>query len=449
MTATAPSSIIAPKQHATAMLAGVASDEAVVLAALLESQAFGVRYAGRLDSSMFSDPLHRALADHALQQIRVHGCASWQCAAQDIAAEGRYAMHDIAGEVVEVLQWHPQGGPASSKATMAVERLLGQQRERELREQAQSIAASANSDDASSIIAYMERAVSGYRTHRPDATLRLADTLKTDPADDADTVIETGIDWLDDLLPSGGLGCGELVPIAGDPGTGKTALALQVALSAIDKHDNLSVVWGMGEMHERALRNRALQCLSGLTLGVLRRPWSELSPLQESAKREAIAALQCIGERLHILPAPLTPSRIEAAIVANDARLLIVDYVQLCQPDKPGSSRRDDIDSVIKSFCAMAQRHDIAVMAISNMSKGSGAQRDIYSAFKETSELAFAADAAYVGEWLNVHDDDAKRGSLPNVVDVRWRCLKARHGAQRDIFTRFNRPIQQFSGVQS
>ena len=182
-------------------------------------------------------------------------------------------------------------------------------------------------------------------------------------------------------------------------------------------------------------------------MNILRRPWAELTPLQEQSKRTAIEVLRDIGDRFHFVKAPLTPAIIENGIIATDARFVVIDYLQLMRLERSTTSRRDEIDGVIRELQRIAQSREVALFIISDMPKGPERGRDIFSAFKESSEIPYAADLAYVGELMTETPEGADPYDLPDVVDINWRCLKARNGQPKSIRTRFKRYCQQFQGM--
>ena len=123
----------------------------------------------------------------------------------------------------------------------------------------------------------------------------------------------------------------------------------------------------------------------------------------------------------------------------------MIDYLQLCKPDHPGNTRRDEVDDVVRELTRISQQHQVVLFLISDQAKGAGSnvRRDIFTAFKESSEIAFAADLAFVGEMLT----EAEGDDLPDDVSIRWRCLKARNGQPQSMVVNFNRPLQQMTGV--
>ena len=78
---------------------------------------------------------------------------------------------------------------------------------------------------------------------------------------------------------------------------------------------------------------------------------------------------------------------------------------------------------------------------------GKGERRaDIFSAFKESSEIAYAMDSAFVAE--RIGEDVEDEGDRPDVIDIRLRCLKQRFGRRQSIALRFDQPARQFTGLR-
>ena len=127
---------------------------------------------------------------------------------------------------------------------------------------------------------------------------------------------------------------------------------------------------------------------------------------------------------------------------------MVIDYLQLCRLERATTSRRDEIDGIIRELQRIAQTREVALFVISDMPKGPETGRDIFNAFKESSEIPYAADLAYVGELLTETAEGTDPYDLPDEVDIRWRCLKARNGQPKSIRTRFLRFCQQFQELR-
>jgi replicative DNA helicase len=81
---------------------------------------------------------------------------------------------------------------------------------------------------------------------------------------------------------------------------------------------------------------------------------------------------------------------------------------------------------------------------VSAMPRGGGStkSRNIFEAFKGSSAIEYTADVAFVGEVDEDADDDSE------TRNVRWRCLKNRHGPAVDLDLVFNGPAMRFDRLK-
>lgn len=274
----------------------------------------------------------------------------------------------------------------------------------------------------------------------------LSELMRSDPCDEPLEVLRTGLPWWDGMMPDGGFRRGDKVIVGGEPGTGKTTLALNFVLGVLEQSRDASVVWAAGEMSPKALRNRLLTNACDLARGVLSRPWAKLSPLQAQAKRDGIERLHDVADRLVILEGPLTPAVIEAEVRAAKPDILVVDYLQLVGSDDPGLGAMERVEAALRSVVSLAQQHGLVAIVLSSSSKPtSGAGLDPWSAFRSSAEIRFAADLAYFG----VQDPETRREGVRGIerVEVTWRCVKARDGRPSDIRTTLLGELARFEGA--
>ena len=275
--------------------------------------------------------------------------------------------------------------------------------------------------------------------------LTMADLFETDPCDVVDDIIPTEIPWMDAALPGGGLRRGDVVLIGGAPGLGKTSLALTIELGCLLAHPEFQVTHVAVEMSESALRTRCMSNLSRLTEGVLRRPWDELSPMQVEAKTRAKEIGRDALKRMAIELPPVTPRTIRDCVRRNRPDLLVIDYLQIVGTDEPTASRREAVDAVMRTIREIASREGLIALVLSEAAKPpKGGDLDMWSAFKESSGLIYAADLAYVGKDLSKKEDDAPALGIRTGARIDWECHKARHGQRVDIQTWFDGSIARF-----
>jgi replicative DNA helicase len=238
-----------------------------------------------------------------------------------------------------------------------------------------------------------------------------------------------------DALTGGGLPLGSMTVLAGLPGCGKSALALQACIGGMLTDPAVNVVWGLGEMTPEALACRAVAVGSAL-LGLEAVSMSRAGRRSRAAVAVADELRRDLGSRLHIA-APLTLDRLEAAVQATRAGLLVVDYLQLVRV-AGAADRRQEVDGVVKALREMTLAHNLVLVAISNIGKAVGRDSRAGSVGKESAEIDFAADLLLLGD-PDEHEDD--RG----LRVVRWRCLKNRHGRRADIEATFDGALQVFT----
>jgi len=242
--------------------------------------------------------------------------------------------------------------------------------------------------------------------------------------------IETNT-WLD--LALGGLKRGQLVCFTGAPGVGKSALALQIVLDATRANPDLVSAWCLGEMTKTAIAARAIA------------NWDTNAPVtldqaiqKTEAAQEVAANLHAYADRIKIIMPPLNFSNMAQVVERAGASILVIDYLQLVNGIDPRADRRTEIDSVIRGVRALAISSNLAVILISNMAKQNGEYR-IGNIGKESSEIDYQVDSLFVGE-IALDESLLENGKKR----ITWRCMKNRHGEQKDFTTAFSGAHQQF-----
>ena len=156
------------------------------------------------------------------------------------------------------------------------------------------------------------------------------------------------------------------------------------------------------------------------------------------ARQTLVALVNRIGERLTIVPAPLTVDRIDDEVVRTGATLVVVDYLQLMRGD--GNDRVQELDGIIGRIRQLAVTREAAVIVISSMAKSAGPGSRIGQYARGSGEFDYAAELLFVG----VADE---RPDEHGIIDVTWQCKKARNLAERDIELRFDGACQTFAAA--
>lgn len=264
--------------------------------------------------------------------------------------------------------------------------------------------------------------------------------------------------WRDDLLSgvppvrypvgTGALegiqvGPGLVTLLGGAPGAGKTALAVQWVVDALRLAPALRACVCNVEMAPRALLDRQLARLSGIDLSLIRH--RRLTAEHGERLNRGIATLEPLCERLCFVRPPFDLANVAASADAFDAGLILLDYLQRIKPPGDHGDRRGLVDAsmdYLRQF-ADAGTAILAVAAVGRTKDSRG--RSSYDAnglglasFKESGELEYGADSAYL------LCPDARGGD-----GVTLRCLKDRNGEPRDIALCFDRRRQRFTPSES
>ena len=252
-------------------------------------------------------------------------------------------------------------------------------------------------------------------------------------------VVATGFSPVD-RLGGGGLPVGGMFVVAAPPSVGKSALALQLVLGALEYDQGLNVVWCLGEMRKEALARRAICHWS--TRGTMHKvTMSAADQRTDLARGAGYNLAAAVGDRLSLVSPPLTIQKIEQAVIEKKARVVVIDYVQLVELDG-AQDRRAEIDGIVKRLRRLSLEHEVATVCVSNIAKGVSGDTRIGAIGKESSELDFAADILLLG----VPDQDEDQNGLRH---VRWSCKKNRHGPCEDIVTTFDGRLQTFMDAQA
>ena len=114
----------------------------------------------------------------------------------------------------------------------------------------------ASDEKALKAVSTVSEAAETAAPHRPELLDDIiAEVQNGEPAE----ALRTGYRFWDN--PAAGIWQGITV-ISGQPGCGKTALALQLVLGALRTNKDTRAVWGLGEMTQRDIVHRAASCVS-------------------------------------------------------------------------------------------------------------------------------------------------------------------------------------------
>lgn len=240
----------------------------------------------------------------------------------------------------------------------------------------------------------------------------------------------------------------ELTVVAARPAMGKSALALAFALSgAHPKEGNKRTLVFSCEMSGIEIAGRAVAQWGKIDLSKIRDP----SELSEHDWACVMSGMGQVGQAC--IDVDETP-RINPSYIAAEIRrakregpldLVIIDYLQLIEADKPSRSRERDVASITRELKITAKQLDVPIVVLAQLNRGVESRADkrpVMSDLRESGAVEQDADVIlmlYRDEYYNV--DSKYKG----IVELLTR--KARAGAAGVDFAAFNGPRAQISGL--
>lgn len=248
--------------------------------------------------------------------------------------------------------------------------------------------------------------------------------------------IKTGIESIDKLF-DGGIPLGQMTAVAAAPGVGKSALALQIALLCLAEDPEMVAAWCLGEMTRAALAARAITNWGGQNEGntlqdVIRKAGSS---------REVGAHLASqVGQRLKLIEAPLVVDKIERAVVKDNVKLLIVDYLQLVRSARAFTDKTGEINECLLKLRELTTARNVATVLVTNIAKGVTHDTEIGNIGKGSNQIDFDCDNLLFGQRVDEVGSDGEQKII-------WHCKKLRQGERKDVELWFNGKYQQFTDV--
>ncbi|KPY29762.1 replicative DNA helicase [Pseudomonas syringae] len=285
------------------------------------------------------------------------------------------------------------------------------------------------------IVALAQQATADLRDLEPDTpkylpvsdyVLQAAESVNDKANGLAPSWQSTGLVDLDALMR--GIRPKKVTIIAGVPASGKTTLALQMAQFNAVKKGEPWLVFSL-EMPGEELGLRTIASLGGIQLSRLDEPATKME--DDDWARVTSAAAQTLDKPMFINDDPnLSASAIRA--IARDCQRkhglagIMVDYLSLVKPDKPGRSRSEEVGATSKAFLRLAKELGIPVIALAQMNREyakRAGKKPQMSDLRDSGEVE--ADASCI---LMLHRDpesEAGQNGVTEIIQVKSRHARA------------------------
>ena len=256
--------------------------------------------------------------------------------------------------------------------------------------------------------------------------------------------VPTGLADLDKLL--GGLQRSDMIVMAGRPGTGKTSLALSIALQAARRMQKRVAIFSL-EMSDEQLVQRFISAETGIDSQRLR-----LGDIKEDEWPTFIQATNLLSRTSIFIDD--TPA-ITALELRSKARrlhaehgldLVIVDYLQLMQGDSHSENRQQEISFISRSIKALARELNIPILALSQLSRQVESRHDkrpMLSDLRESGSIEQDADIVMFIYRDELYNPDTE---FPNIAEII--VSKHRSGPTGTFSVYFKKHLAQFVDLE-
>lgn len=252
--------------------------------------------------------------------------------------------------------------------------------------------------------------------------------------------LATGFKDIDELL-DGGVRAGELIVLAGRPGSGKTTLGMCVAQHVACKLDKEILVFSM-EMKAEALASRMVSSLGMIEAHKLRtgkleeHDWSRLTGVIGLLSKNTIY----IDDTPNLKPSELRARARRIKRQVPGLSLIVVDYLQLMSSDTKYENRVNEIGECSGALKSLAKELDIPVIALAQLNrnsvKGGEIKKPTMADLRDSGSIE--QDSDVVGLIYHNEVDGNKTGTAQIIID------KQRSGKTGEITLTFEGRFNRF-----
>lgn len=252
--------------------------------------------------------------------------------------------------------------------------------------------------------------------------------------------LATGFKDIDELL-DGGVRGGELIVLAGRPGSGKTTLGMCIAQYVACSLERDIAVFSM-EMTPEALLSRMISSLGQIDAHKLRTgkldeyDWSRLTQIIGMLSKNKI----WIDGTPNLRPSELRARARRMKRQVPGLSLILVDYLQLMSSDTKYENRVNEIGECSGALKALAKELDIPVIALAQLNrnsvKGGEIKKPTMADLRDSGTIE--QDSDVVGLIYHNEVDGQKNGTTQIIID------KQRSGKTGEITLTFEGRYNRF-----
>ena len=245
---------------------------------------------------------------------------------------------------------------------------------------------------------------------------------------------------------TGGLHSGEMITLAGRPGTGKTALALNVASSAMFAGNRVGIF--SLEMSQESLAERLCAATMSINAQAFR---------TRNFNHGELLLIQEFQNYADTMPAKIFDSpRVDPDLIRAECRkwkrqegldLVVIDYLQLIQSTntKREQNREREVAEISRSIKQLAIELDLPIILLAQLNRSVETREDKsprLSDLRESGSIEQDSDMVwFLSPW------NTANAGIP-VVDVKLTVAKSRSSATGHVMLRYVRRFLRFDEVE-
>lgn len=253
--------------------------------------------------------------------------------------------------------------------------------------------------------------------------------------------LESGFSRLDELMT--GLNKSDLILLAGRPGMGKSAFALNIATNVAKKYDKDVVVFNLEmsceQMINRMLCSEAQISSENLQTGRLSTDqWMQLAGSAEILSKT----------RMYMDDTPgITVAEIKAKVRRlKNLGLVVIDYLQLMSGGGRSENRVQEISKITRNLKIMAKELNVPVLVLSQLSRATEQRPDhkpMLSDLRESGSIEQDADIV-----MFVYREGYYNPEVENPFLAKCILAKNRHGSTGEADMRWDGQFTKFANLE-
>ena len=260
--------------------------------------------------------------------------------------------------------------------------------------------------------------------------------------------LSTGFPKLDEM--SSGFQEGQLIVIAGRPGTGKTSFALSLVRNVALREEVgvgvFSLEMTKEQLLERLLCGEARVNLHNLRSGTVRsEKWRDIAQVAGKLQSSTIVIDDLPGNSIIDVKAKARRMKAE-----HDIQMLVVDYLQLIEGKRDANTREQEIAHISRSLKGVARELNLPVIALSQLNRSverRESKKPRLSDLRESGAIEQDSDVVafiYREDYYEDEEEEEKKESSSPVSETQLIIGKQRNGPLGTIQLTFHKGYASF-----